>query len=252
MNGALQGPPDVLATLAGAGIRSVADVLARAECVRDLPGRSNHLLRAGGLTVHVKRAKRADAAREALAIQRAMAAGAPAAALLFHGVDPAHGALTGTRDLAPALPLDDLLRDGALDPGPRRLALGRLAAATAALHGARLHHRDLYLNHVFVDPGDAAGRIAIIDWERLGSHRRPLGRRVIKDLAALSASIPEGSVPRRERARFLLRYLAARGIPRRPVYDRLVRRIDRKAARIRAHLPRTPVGAAARPRGGSP
>ena len=61
MSGELQGPDDLIARLARAGVRTVGDVLERAECIRDLPDRSNHVLSAGELTVHVKCAK--DAAR---------------------------------------------------------------------------------------------------------------------------------------------------------------------------------------------
>ena len=67
-DGRLEGPPDVLARLAAAGIGTVAEVLARAESVRDLPDRSNHVLRIGGEVFHVKRSRRRGPSREAAAI----------------------------------------------------------------------------------------------------------------------------------------------------------------------------------------
>jgi tRNA A-37 threonylcarbamoyl transferase component Bud32 len=250
--GGLEGEPDLLRALAREGVGDVGALLARARCVRDLPGRSNHVVEVAGRAVHLKREKRAAVAREAEGIRRAAAAGVPTAPLVLWGQDPRHGAVTGTLDLAPAEPLDDLLREGRLAPEARACALRRLAHATAALHAAGLHHRDLYLNHVFAHARDGACRIAIVDFERLGAHRRAFGRRVVKDLAALFASLPEGAVGVRERARFLLRYLGARGVPGRKGYDGLVRRIRRKAARIRSHVPRTPVGEAAREGDGVP
>ena len=243
----IEGLPDVIARLAEAGVCTVGDVLRQSVCVRDLPDRSNHLLRAAGMTIHVKRAKGAAEPREALALERVRAAGVPTATLAFDGVDPRYGAVTGTIDLAPAEPLDDLLRRGLTAP-QRAAAFDTLAGIAATLHGADLHHRDLYLCHVFLrfSGDDAVG--ALIDLERIGRHRRALGRRVVKDLAALRSSLPEGSTTPEERRAFLRRYLELRGLDPDQVLDRLLRRVRRKVARIRAHTPRTPVGDAAAPR----
>lgn len=244
---ALVGDPSAVAHLAAHGVRTLEDVLAQSECVRDLPDRSNHVLDVAGRKVFVKRRKRARRAAEADAIDTVRVLGVPVADVAFHAIARDVGAVTGTWDLAPARPLDDLLREGQLTRAQRRDALQRLARAAAALHQGGHRHRDLYLNHVFGAPAADACPIAIIDWERLGRCRRTLGRRVIKDLAAIASSLPDETVPLRERVRFLLVYLAARGVPRRGVYEGLVRRIRRKARRIRRHAPRTPVGDAARP-----
>jgi tRNA A-37 threonylcarbamoyl transferase component Bud32 len=239
-DGRLDGPSEHVARLAAAGLHTVADVLSRATQVRDLPERSNHLLRVAGHAYHVKREKRRRRAREAAGLVVAGRAGVPVARLAFHGTDRRLGALTGTVDLAPARPLDDLLREGL--PRPQALAaLRALAVAAAALHQARLHHHDLYLNHVFVDPRDPDARVTLIDLERLTSHHGILGRTVVKDLAAIESSIPEGLLTCHERARFLAGYLAARRFPVRTLLGPLLRRVVRKAARIRAHAPRTPV-----------
>jgi hypothetical protein len=251
-DGVLRGPEETLRRLALEGIRTVADVLERSECVRDLPDRSNHVLRAGGEVVIVKRTKprgllgRVPAVPpEAAGIAAARAAGVPTAEVALSGVDRRLGAVTGTRDLAPARPLDELLREGRLSAEAVAALLASLSRAVAALHAARLHHRDLYLNHVYAVP--SAGRVVLIDWERARRHRGALGRAVVKDLAAIEASIPPGTVGDREKGRFLVRYLAARGMPVRALAVPLARRIEAKAARIRAHVPRTPVGEAARP-----
>jgi len=242
VNGVLEGAPEVVRLLARARIATVADVLARAERVRDLPGRSNHLLRVGRETFFVKREKRRRRSREAIGLATARAAGVPCARVAFVGADAREGALVGTFGLGRARPLDDLLREGRLDGRRRRDAMRALAAAAAALHGAGLHHRDLYLNHAYVDPAARRTTVVLIDLERLGRHRTRLGRWVVKDLAAIQASIPEGTLAPAERHRFLLEYLRERGLSARSVGASLARRVARKAARLRRHVPRTPVG----------
>jgi len=250
--GQLEGPAEVLAALEAEGIASVADVIERAEAVRDLPDRSNHMLSLGDRRIFVKRSKslrprnlRKGMPRETHALRRCAKKGVPTAELAFSGIDEEVGAVTGTFDVAPARPLDDLLREG-LDERQRRLVLRSLADAAALLHNAGLHHRDFYLNHVYVDPGHPEA-CALIDLERMARHRRALGRWVVKDLSALASSIPGDTVTEGEQTRFLIRYLRSHGLPRRGVVPGLVRRIRRRVKRIRKHVPRTPVGEAARP-----
>lgn len=247
-DGRLEGPPDVLARLAAAGIGTVADVLAKAESVRDLPDRSNHVLRIGGEVFHVKRSRRRGPSREAAAIALARKAGVPTAAVAFEGRAKGEGSVVGTFDLAPARPLDDLLREGTLSVEARDAAFRGLAEAMASLHQARLHHHDLYLNHVFVDPTGTRPGVTIIDLERTTSHHGLLGRAIVKDLGAIEASVPVGVVSCEGRARFLAHYLRSRHFPVRSLLGPLLRRVVKKAAQIRAHVPRTPVGEAARPR----
>ncbi len=246
-DGRLEGPPDVLARLAAEGVATVGDVLARAETVRELPDRSNHVLRVGADRFHVKRSRRRGPSREAAAIALARKAGVPTAMVAFAGRVKGAGSLVGTFDLAPARPLDDLLREGALSVPARDAAFRALAEATAALHRARLHHHDLYLSHVFVDPTEARPAVTLIDLERVTSHHGLLGRAIVKDLAAIEASIPDGIVSCEGRARFLAHYLRSRHFPVRSLLGPLLRRVVRKAALIRRHVPRTPVGEAARP-----
>lgn len=246
---AMQGDPATLERLASAGIESAADVLEAAECVRDLPERANHVLSIDDATWFVKhekrRRRRGDFPREAAGIERLQAAGVPVSPLAFLAHADDGSAVTGTPSLAPARPLDDLLREGAVSgPARRRLSVS-LATAVARMHSASLHHKDLYLNHCFAEP--VAGTVQLIDLERVGRHRRLLGRWVVKDLAALRHSVPEGTVPEREQLRFLLSYLRERGIPSHGVIRGLVRRVRAKARRIGRRAPRTPVGEIARP-----
>ena len=245
--GDLVGDPTVLTLLATAGIRSVTDVIARSECVRDLPDRSNHRLAVGGAVFHVKRRKSRRASREAAALAAARGAGVSVPTVAFEGLDPREGSVVGTGDLAPARPMDDLIREGRLVGPPLAAAFRSLAEAAAALHGARYHHHDLYLNHVYVDPA-AAARVTLIDLERMTRHHGALGGGVVKDLAAIEASVPAGATSCKARARFLAHYLRARGVPVRRLLGPLMHRVVKKAAKIRDHVPKTPVGDAARPR----
>lgn len=255
-DGRLVGPPEVLGPLAEAGVRTVADVLLRADAVRDLPDRSNHELVVRGTRYFVKVSKPRglfrrvpDPPPEARGLALLAQAGVPAARVAFVGRDRRRGAVTGTLDLAPARPLDHWLRPGALPAAQADALLAALARLVAALHGARLVHRDLYANHAFADP--RAGRVTLIDAERVGPSGGLLSRRVVKDLAALEVSLPRETVGEGARARLLVRYLRARGLPARALARPLARRIARKAARIAAHVPRTPVGEAARPSPGA-
>ncbi len=247
--GKLDGPPEVLKRLQEAGITTVGDVLSHSECVRRLPARGNFRLHLGDETFHVKanygRSAALPVPKEAVALAWCREHQVPTAEYMFRGQTTAC-AITATRDLAPAAPLDDVLRAGTLDDAGRARALRQLAQLTARLHDGGHHHRDLYLNHIFVDPADPQGTVRVIDVERLRRHRRQLGRRVIKDLAALEYSAAP-LVSEDERTRFLVRYLKLRGLPRRGVLPGLLRRIQSKAGRIGAHTPRTPVGAAALP-----
>jgi len=122
--------------------------------------------------------------------------------------------------LAGAVPLDDAIRRGLPAPEKRRLAL-ELAALARRLHDARLCHRDLYLNHVLLGPG---GRLHLIDLQRVRRFR--LSRWRVKDLAALRASSAIPGVTRADRLRFLRAYAGGRPAAR------LIRRVERKAARM--------------------
>lgn len=254
-DGRLVGPPEVLGPLAEAGVRTVADVLMRADTIRDLADRSNHELTVRGVRYFVKRTKPRglfrrvpDPPPEARGLALLAVAGVPAAKVAFVGRDARSGAVTGTFDLAPARPLDTWLQRGALPNSAVDALLGALARAVATLHGAGLCHHDLYANHVFADPHTL--KVTLIDAERVGKSGGLLSRLVVKDLAALDVTLPDDVVGEHARARLLVRYLHARGLPARALAVPLARRIARKAARIRAHVPRTPVGAAARPRPG--
>lgn len=163
-------------------------------------------------------------------ILRALAAAAvPVPLLVASGSEPDGRSFVVTRAVAGA-PLDDVLREGRLSvPERRRDVLRRLARLVRRLHAAGFVHRDLYLCHVLLS--DDASELTLIDVERALPRRRTRWR--VKDLAALLSSAPNGSASRTDALLFLREYLGGRGGLRRWAI-----RIARKAARIRAHVPR--------------
>jgi len=112
----------------------------------------------------------------------------------------------------------------------RRVLGEQLLALVLRLHTAGWYHRDLYLQH-FVLRGD---ELILLDVGRARHRRSVRARWFEKDLAALLHSTPR-SVPVRERLRFLVRYLAARGLTER---RRWLRAIVRRERQMAAHVPR--------------
>ena len=117
-----------------------------------------------------------------------------------------------------------------------RGVVARLAAMVRKLHDIPVCHRDLYLCHLFIQPG--AGDLILLDLQRLiGQPGGPMRRRwKVKDLAALLHSSHLEGVTRTDRVRFLLRYLGK---------DRLdgeartwARRVRCKARKMARHVPR--------------
>ena len=251
---------DVRASL-GARADSMEQLLSAATCIRDIKDRANyelHTTLADGeaVALHLKRrkpqrgmfrSKAPEQALEAKGIRAASHAGVRVPELVCCGVDKKLGSLTVTRAVPSSLPLDQLLRERRLNLRQRRAVLFRLVRAVANLHDAGLHHRDLYLNHVYVDPTSAAPQPTVIDWERHGSHRGATGRFVVKDLAALLASARDVGVHRTDCLRFLSSYMTYRHLSIDAYGALLLEKVQTRAERIRAHAPRTPVGDAARP-----
>ncbi len=116
-------------------------------------------------------------------------------------------------------PIDDVWEQ--LD---RRRVVRGVADLARRLHECGLAHRDLYLCHLFVRPGDDA--ITLIDLARLEKTRSR--RRRVKDLAALVMSA-KGLCTRADLWRGLLRYGGDK---------RLARAVLRKAAKMARHTPR--------------
>jgi hypothetical protein len=125
------------------------------------------------------------------------------------------------------------------------LAFDRLLEPTARLaaklHGAGLHHRDLYLCHFFAKVAGDALDLRLIDTARV----RPLpwflrGRWVIKDLAQFWYSTTSLKINDEQRSRWLDAYAAARSVDPgslRAKIERKVSGIARHDARLRRRQP---------------
>jgi heptose I phosphotransferase len=99
----------------------------------------------------------------------------------------------------------------------KRSLTAELARVTAALHGHRYFHKDLYLCHFYVPRADAArlvewkGRVHLIDLHRLARHPWTWRFWQVKDLAQLLYSSDVEGVGPADRLRFWHRYLGGRG-----------------------------------------
>ena len=118
------------------------------------------------------------------------------------------------------------------DRATARRVLAPLAALVARLHRLGYVHRDLYLSHVFWDPGSPLETsLCLIDLQRV---LRPRRRRwMIKDLAALNFSAPAEVFSATYRVRWLKQYL---GLPKLdPAAKRLAYRVIGKTLSIARH-----------------
>lgn len=107
-----------------------------------------------------------------------------------------------------------------------------IARVVRTLHDAGYVHRDLYWNHFFcADPRTAAPPV-LLDVERVFRPRLWRRRWLVKDLAGLMSSCPV-EVPRRAWLRFLREWSG-----RQPIEPAWIDAVRRKAARIRAHVPK--------------
>jgi heptose I phosphotransferase len=150
--------------------------------------------------------------------------------------------LTGCEELNVCLPkLARELSPAAFAALKRRL-VAEMARMSAALHRARIFHKDLYLCHFFLDrerlrrdPGDV--RLVLIDLHRLAEHRFLPDRWRWKDLGQLLFSTHDlGVIDDRDRVRFWRHYRKSLGL-RHPAWQSRMVRL--KAARYLDHN-RTP------------
>lgn len=95
-----------------------------------------------------------------------------------------------------------------LSAGDRRRLAQSLGRALAAYHEAGFDQPDLYAKHILVHPHTLA--IHLIDWQRSRRSGRITARRVVRDLAALDATLPAETVTDRERVACLRAYARAR------------------------------------------
>jgi heptose I phosphotransferase len=103
-----------------------------------------------------------------------------------------------------------------------------------SLHAAHLHHRDLYLGHIFVrEEGRGDFRLFLIDLQRVEQRRRLSWRWRIKDLATLNFTAEGMPITRTDRVRFYTEY--RRSVRPGTREEAVKRAILRKTAQIGRH-----------------
>ena len=207
---------------------------------RKLPDRENCTLdaeRADGTPVrlHVKRypadAPGTPAADAVRGLEALRAAGIPTVPLVGWGGAADGRTFLVTLDLAGYRDAEKLVRAGL----PFADVLAPTADLAARLHGAGLHHRDLYLCHFFARPGEGAAppELALIDAARVRPLPRFFARRwVVKDLAQFWYSTTKLPVTDEQRHAWLARYAGQRGLAN---GASLRRAVERKARWIARH-----------------
>jgi tRNA A-37 threonylcarbamoyl transferase component Bud32 len=124
------------------------------------------------------------------------------------GEDGLGRAFVLVREVPGAVDLRAYLRDHlAGRPAERHRFVGHLAEALARIHDAGFAHRDLYSEHVLVDP--QSGRVCILDWQRSGRRRIVHWPVRWRDLAALHATLADSLATGRERIACFIAYLRA-------------------------------------------
>lgn len=144
-----------------------------------------------------------------------------------------------TEGIQGEVPLEDIVPHRYAPPlGPdrareRRRLARELGGWVRKLHRSGMHPRDLYLCHLFAPPEEPTAHFRLIDLHKARAGVRVGPRRVVRDLAALHHSSPQGIVSGPDRLRVLL---AATGRAR---LDRetkaIARRVMARAARMERH-----------------
>jgi tRNA A-37 threonylcarbamoyl transferase component Bud32 len=140
--------------------------------------------------------------REARFLHALEQAGLGAPEAMAAGEDEHGQSFLLVRELTGMVDLRVFLRDLA-DLRRRRAFFRRLGQTLADVHQAHFDHPDLYCKHVLVHPAD--GTIRLLDWQR--SCQRWRGRRRLRDLAALHATLADDLANGRERLTCLRAYL---------------------------------------------
>jgi UDP-glucose:(heptosyl)LPS alpha-1,3-glucosyltransferase len=118
--------------------------------------------------------------------------------------------------------------------GEKRALIRQLASLAAGLHEARVHHRDLYLGHIFIREDPPRGfQLFLIDLHRVEQRPRLSWRWRIKDLAALNFTAEGMPLTRMDRLRFYKQYRRTARLDGRE--KAVIRAILRKAEQIGQH-----------------
>lgn len=180
---------------------------------RDLPDRQNCTLDAtlaDGRTIrfHVKRWKKGKGYKgpfeEERGIKLLKKAAIPTTAFAAAGVTTDGRGFVITEDLTGYDDAEKLVAAKKASFDGIRDATADLAAK---LHGAKLHHRDLYLCHFFLNVAAPAQDVRLIDCARVKALPRFFGRRwIVKDLAQFWYSTTQLSITDKQRDDWLTRY----------------------------------------------
>jgi len=217
------------------GLLAAADVLNDKRLVvwRDLPDRDNSTLDATlpsgqAIRLHVKRDKkrrRESVALEATGILQLHRVGIASAPLVASGKLPDGKGFLITEELYGHVSVDRLIERGS----PFRMFSEQTARIAATLHNAKLHHRDLYLNHFY--SYDAS--MALIDAARVKAIPQWFSSRwIIKDVAQFLFSLGQADVSVQEQNAWIQCYAL---LAKRPSTGSFWRRVSTKAAWIARH-----------------
>ena len=186
------------------------------------------------IRLHIKRhiperGTRTPADEEALGIRALEIEGIPTVPLVGWGKLIDGRSFIITEDLTDYRDAEKAVREGL----PFDSILESTADAAAKLHGAGLHHRDLYLCHFFVKYNDPAD-VRLIDAARVTRLPGwPMRQRwIVKDLAQFWYSTKSLAITDDQRMRWLSRYGEKRNLES---IDRLRGAIERKSAWIARH-----------------
>jgi hypothetical protein len=183
------------------------------------------------LRLHIKRYSGTRAADDEVNGHRALCANQiPTFDLIGYGRVVDGRSFVISVDLAGYQPADKVIATA----GDFDRLLMPIADLAAKLHGASLHHRDLYLCHFFVKVADNDIDVRLIDTARVKPLPGPLTRQrwIIKDLAQFWYSTLAPPITDAQRDAWLARYCSSRQIP---VTRRLRNAILRKVDWIRRH-----------------
>jgi hypothetical protein len=155
---------------------------------RTLPDRENAVFEFEGVKWHIKRYWKGghNAEKEANGIELLKQSGIPTVPLAAWGVLGDGRGFVISRDLEGFAAGDRLIKEG----GDVQRILETTAAIAGKLHGASLHHRDLYLCHFFLKMSEGNARCALIDPARVRRLPWLFKRRwIVKDLAQFGYSL---------------------------------------------------------------
>lgn len=136
----------------------------------------------------------------------------------------------------PGIPSDDYIKDQFPKQGinesslqSKRKFVRQLAENSSRFHGLGYNHRDFYLCHTFVIKQNENYIFHLIDLQRVQNRRLLRRRWLVKDLAQMNYSVPEG-MTNTDRLRFYLRYQDIKSLDKK--HKSLIKAILRKTHSI--------------------